>query len=94
MPNVIFGARKGEFLVAQIFHFEASIRWKGGSFAHKLKGFPSERCLINAIYDPLGIVNKDANIHEPFPELVVHQGFKTIPDPKTYAGHVSPDVGE
>ena len=91
---MISGSWKDEFLVAQISQFETRARWKGGSFAHELKGFACQRSLIDAVYDPLGIVHEDSNIHEPLPELVVHHGVKTIDDAKPYARHVSPDVGE
>jgi hypothetical protein len=94
MTKMTSGTWKNEFLIAQVSNLETSACRKRGFSSHKMKRLSCQWSLINAIDNTLGVMNKNSKIHKSFSKLLMQQGVKTIDDLKTYARHVSPDIGD
>jgi hypothetical protein len=94
MTKMTSGTGKNELLIAQVLDLEARARRKCGFFTDEKKRLPRQWPLIDPVDDPLGVMNKDAEIDKPLAKLLMQQGIKAIDDSKTYAGHVSSYIGD
>jgi hypothetical protein len=94
MTKMISGTWKNKFLAAQVSDLETRTRRKGGFLSHEIKRLQRHGSLVNAIYNTLVVMNKNAKIDKSFPKLLMQQGVKAIDDLKAYAWHVLSDIGD